>query len=54
MADMPAEANWFTYFPGEYRWSSAVCFMVSCARWGASEIGEVDRVGASARQQDGG
>ena len=45
MADMPAEANWFTYFPGEYRWSSAVCFMVSCARWGASEIGEVDRVG---------
>ena len=45
MADIPAEANWFTYFPGEYRWSSAVCFMVSCARWGASEIGEVDRVG---------
>ena len=45
MADMPAEANWFTYFPDEYRWSSAVCFMISCARWGASEIGEVDLVG---------
>ena len=37
--------NWFTYFPGDFRWSLAICWMVSCARWGASEIGEIDQVG---------
>ncbi|OGL69572.1 MAG: hypothetical protein A3J27_08490 [Candidatus Tectomicrobia bacterium RIFCSPLOWO2_12_FULL_69_37] len=45
MPEAPANANWFTYFPGDYRWSAAICGMVSGARWGASEIGEVDRVG---------
>ncbi len=45
MSKMPANTNWFTYFPDNYRWSSAICFIVSCARWGASEIGEVDQVG---------
>ncbi|OGL69574.1 MAG: hypothetical protein A3J27_08500 [Candidatus Tectomicrobia bacterium RIFCSPLOWO2_12_FULL_69_37] len=38
-------ADWYMYFPTQYRWSSAICFMVSCARWGASEIGEIDQVG---------
>jgi dipeptidyl aminopeptidase/acylaminoacyl peptidase len=45
MARTAAEATWFTYFPENYRWSSAICFMISCARWGASEIGEIDQTG---------
>jgi dienelactone hydrolase len=45
MPEAPANTNWFTYFPEDYRWSAAVCGMVSCAQWGASEIGEVDQVG---------
>lgn len=45
MPEAPANANWFTYFPEDYRWSAAVCGMLSGARWGASEIGEVDQVG---------
>lgn len=53
MEAMPAEENWFTYFPGEYRWSAAICFMISCARWGASEIGEVDRMGRRLARKPG-
>jgi len=45
MPEAPANTNWFTYFPKDYRWSAAICGMVSGARWGASEIGEVDQVG---------
>ena len=45
MPEAPANTNWFTYFPKDYRWSAAICGMVSAARWGASEIGEVDQVG---------
>lgn len=45
MPEAPANTNWFTYFPGDYRWSSAICGMISCAQWGMSEIGEVDQVG---------
>ncbi len=45
MPETPANTNWFTYFPQNYRWSSAIVGMVSCARWGASEIGEIDQVG---------
>ena len=29
MAEAPANANWFTYFPKDYRWSSAICGMIS-------------------------
>tara|TARA_B100000686_G_scaffold157453_1_gene165169 strand:- start:10751 stop:11926 length:1176 start_codon:yes stop_codon:yes gene_type:complete len=45
MPEAPANTNWFTYFPKDYRWSAAICGMVSAARWGASEIGEIDQVG---------
>ena len=38
-------ANWFTYFPENYRWSAAICGMLSGAQWGSSDIGEVDQVG---------
>jgi len=45
MPEAPANTNWFTYFPRDYRWSAAVCGMVSGAQWGAAQIGEVDQVG---------
>ena len=45
MPEAAANTNWFTYFPKDYRWSAAVCGMVGGARWGATEIGEVDQVG---------
>jgi hypothetical protein len=40
----PKTANWFTYFPEDYRWSSAVSGILGSAPWGGSDIGEVDRV----------
>jgi hypothetical protein len=40
---MPKTASWFTYFPEDYRWSSAVCGILSSAPYGGSDIGEVDR-----------
>ncbi|MEE9240696.1 MAG: prolyl oligopeptidase family serine peptidase [bacterium] len=45
MPEAPANTKWFTYFPKNYRWSAAISGMVGGARWGASEIGEVDQVG---------
>jgi alpha-beta hydrolase superfamily lysophospholipase len=39
------KAEWFTYFPQDYRWSASICMLVSAAQWGGSDIGEVDRVG---------
>ncbi|MDA1000308.1 MAG: alpha/beta hydrolase [bacterium] len=44
MPEAPANTNWFTYFPKDFRWSAAVCGMLTAARWGTSEIGEVDQV----------
>jgi len=37
--------NWFTYFPDDYRWSAAICGMLSNAQWGSADLGEVDQVG---------
>ncbi|MBT3350368.1 MAG: alpha/beta hydrolase [Nitrospinaceae bacterium] len=45
MSDAPASNTWFTYFPEDYRWSAALCGMLSGARFGATEIGELDQVG---------
>jgi dienelactone hydrolase len=45
MAGIHTKTRWFTYFPEDLRWSLAICWMISCARWGASEIGEIDQVG---------
>ena len=36
-------ANWFTCFPEDDRWSSAVSGILSSAPYGGSDIGEVDR-----------
>jgi hypothetical protein len=34
---MPKSANWFTYFPDDYRWSSAVSGIIGSAPWGHDE-----------------
>ena len=49
----PKEANWFTYFPEDYRWSAAVCGIVATAGMGGSDIGEVDRAGRRLRTKLG-
>lgn len=49
----PKEANWFTYFPEDYRWSAAVCGIIATAGMGGSDIGEVDRAGRRLRARLG-
>ncbi|HSF07358.1 MAG TPA: prolyl oligopeptidase family serine peptidase [Methylomirabilota bacterium] len=50
---LPQTASWFTYFPEDYRWSSAVCGILGSAPWGGSDIGEVDRACRGLRKQVG-
>jgi dienelactone hydrolase len=50
---LPQTATWFTYFPEDYRWSSAVCGILSSAPWGGSDIGEVDRACRGLRKHVG-
>jgi hypothetical protein len=50
---VPRTVNWFTYFPEDYRWSSAVCGILSSAPYGGSDIGEVDRACRGLRKQLG-
>ena len=45
MPEAPANANWYTYFPEDYRWSAAICGMISWAKWRGPGIGEIDQVG---------
>ena len=40
---LPKTSNWFKYFPQDYRWSAAVCWVLSSAPFGGSDVGEVDR-----------
>lgn len=49
----PRHANWFTYFPEDYRWSAAVSGVLTTAPYGGAELGEVDRVGRRLRGQVG-
>ena len=39
------DPQYFMYFPGNYRWSSAFINMLGSAPYGGSEIGELDRIG---------
>ncbi len=50
---MPKTANWFTYFPEDYRWSSAVSGILGSAPWGGSDVGEVDRACRPLRKSPG-
>jgi dienelactone hydrolase len=49
----PKTANWFTYFPEDYRWSAAICGILSSAPYGGSDIGEIDRAARSLRKHLG-
>jgi len=50
---LPRTTSWFTYFPEDYRWSSAVCGVLGAAAYGGSDIGEVDRAARGLRQHVG-
>jgi dienelactone hydrolase len=50
---LPKSATWFTYFPEDYRWSSAISGLLSSAPYGGSDIGEVDRAGRGLRKHLG-
>jgi len=49
----PRHANWFTYFPEDYRWSAAVAGVLTTAPYGGAELGEVDRIGRRLRDRVG-
>jgi len=53
MVEAKAKGSWFTYFPENYRWSGAICGLLSSAPWGGAELGEVDQVGRRVRGQVG-
>lgn len=42
---MPKDPAYFTYFPGNYRWSAAFIDMLGSAPYGGCDIGELDRIG---------
>lgn len=44
MVDAIRNAEWFTYFPEDYRWSFNTMIVLGMARTGGAEMGEVDRV----------
>jgi dienelactone hydrolase len=44
MVQAVRNAEWFTYFPTDYRWSFNVMITAGMARTGGSELGEIDRV----------
>ena len=50
---VPKTANWFTYFPEDYRWSSAIGGIIGSAPYGGSDIAEADRVGRSLKKHLG-
>lgn len=49
----PGTAEWFTYFPDDYRWSAALVGILSTAPYGGADIGEVDRAGRRLRERVG-
>jgi dipeptidyl aminopeptidase/acylaminoacyl peptidase len=53
MPGTAVHANWFTYFPQDYRWSAAVVGTLSSAPWGGADIGEVDAVGRRLKKDVG-
>src|SRR5579875_1269939 len=49
----PRFTDWFTYFPGDYRWSAAFDLVLGSAPYGGAEIGEMDSVGRALRDRAG-
>lgn len=44
MVDAIRNATWFTYFPGDYRWSYNMLLVIAMGRARGSDIGEIDQV----------
>lgn len=53
MTAAPRFADWFRYFPDDYRWSAALALVLGTAPYGGAELGEVDRVGRRLRERVG-
>ena len=53
MGPRPEFWDWFTYFPGHYRWSAALDLVLGTAPYGGAELGEVDAAGRRLRHQVG-
>jgi alpha-beta hydrolase superfamily lysophospholipase len=49
----PARADWFQYFPEDYRWSAAMAVVLGSMSAGGADFGEVDRVGRRLRTHVG-
>ena len=45
MAKAIGRADWFAYFPEDYRWSAAVSMACSVSYWGGATMGEIDQAG---------
>jgi len=45
--------HYFTYYPGNYRWSAEMLVILSTAPYGGAEISEVDRIGRKLRDRVG-
>ncbi|MBI4639845.1 MAG: alpha/beta hydrolase [Candidatus Tectomicrobia bacterium] len=49
MAEGTKRADYFMYFPENYRWSGGMLLGIGSSRYGGGEIGEIDRVGKRLR-----
>lgn len=49
----PQHADWFAYFPDDYRWSAAMALVLGAAAYGGADLGEADRVGRRLREHAG-
>ena len=49
----PKTASWFTYYPEDYRWSSAIGSMLGASVVGGCDIGEIDRAGRRLKDRVG-
>lgn len=53
MAKAIGRADWFAYFPEDYRWSAAVSMACSVSYWGGASMGEIDQVGKRLKDKVG-
>jgi dipeptidyl aminopeptidase/acylaminoacyl peptidase len=49
----PRFADWFAYFPDDYRWSAAMALVLGAAAFGGSDLGEADHAGRRLRERVG-
>lgn len=46
----PRHADWFAYFPEDYRWSAAMALVLGGAAYGGADLGEADAAGRRLRE----